>query len=516
MNSPASFLLLLCLSAQSDRVTVSLPDSVRSGDSFIVTISSSDPSCSSIMCSPDFSTGLQYVSSRTMRSFSSSSIGGVTTTRQECVLQMVFRALEPGIQWIGPFRITMVGGGNAVMPAETLLVTGSIVQGGPGLGRRAGRRNWIETEVESSAIYPGVPFRVSYSLCTTQLVKSIESYWTPPSNGVARVCEYPEVVQWERRPDGTRRGTFIVLEVTASAPGRILLPILQADITTIAQPFSGLGRGGDLTVFSDSVFATVSEFPDSGRPAGFMGIADSLYFEIEIGERHQGRDASVSLTASGPGAAYLDHSPPLTVSGPARLIPVSSVETESGRRWDMVLCPSDSGLVTIGPDSVAWLDVESGRYRMACVPACSVRVSSPPELCDDSVSPEMQSRRRSSLEVLAAAGVAVLLGAVILLKWAGARGRSASPAEASDAEELLTSFESELSRILTGKRKPLGPDGIADLLEDRGASQILQRRLVRHWRDLEQMMAGREVRQADLEKARKTCLEIIDEVRSLG
>lgn len=515
MNSPAVFLLLLSLAGQSDPVTISLPDSVRSGDQFLVTILSSDPSCSGISCSPDYSPGLQYVSSRTMRSFSSSSIGGVTTTQQNCLLQMVFLALEPGTQWIGPFRITMAGAGTAVMPAETLLVTGSALQGGPNRGRRTGRRNWMETEVESPVIYPGVPFRVTYSLCTTQLVKSIESYWTPPSNGVARVCESPEVVNWERRPDGTRRGMFIVLEVTASGPGRLLLPILQADVTTIAQPFPGMGTGGELTVFSDSEFVTVSDFPDSAKPSGFMGIADSLFFEIELGRQCRGRDLSVRLSASGPGAAYMDDPPPLTVSGPARLMPVSSTETDSGRRWDMVLCPSDSGLVTIGPDSVAWLDPGSGEYRMAAIRACSVLVETPPEICDASVSPAVRSRRRGYLEVFVAAGAAMILGAGILLWWARTRDRTASPEEATDAEELLTSFEAALSRILAGKAKPLGPDGIADLLEDRGASQILQRRFIRHWRDLEQMMAGGEIRQTDLDKARKTCLEIVEEVRSL-
>ncbi|NLP05941.1 hypothetical protein GX411_08325 [Candidatus Fermentibacteria bacterium] len=181
----------------------------------------------------------------------------------------------------------------------------------------------------------------------------------------------------------------------------------------------------------------------------------------------------------------------------------------------MVLCPSDSGLVTIGPDSVAWLDPGSGEYRMAAIRACSVLVEIPPEICDASVSPAVRSRRRGYLEVLVAAGAAMILGAGILLRWARTRDRTASPEEATDAEELLTSFEAALSRILAGKAKPLGPDGIADLLEDRGASQILQRRFIRHWRDLEQMMAGGEIRQTDLDKARKTCLEIVEEVRSL-
>ncbi len=515
MISGAALVLLLSLAGQSDRVTVSLPDSVRSGDQFLVTITSSDPSCSGLSCSPDYSPGLQYVSSRTMRSFSSSTFNGVTTTQQNCVLQMVFIALEPGSQWIGPFRVTMAGAGNVSMPAETLVVTGGTVQGGSYRGRRAGRRNWMEVEVDSPVLYPGVPFRVAYSLCTTQLVKSIESYWTPPSNGVAIVAESPEAVNWVRRPDGTRRGMFIVLEVTASAPGRLLLPILQADVTTIAQPFSGTGGGGDLTVFSDSMFVTVSDFPDSGRPAGFMGIADSLFFEIEAGEQCRGRDVPVRLTASGPGAAYLEEPPSLTVGGPARLLPVCSRETSCGRYWDMVLSPSDSGMVTIGPDSVAWLDPRSGEYRMAAIRACSVVVESPPEICDASVSPATRSRRRGYLEVFVAAGAALLLGAVILFRWARTRGRAASPEEASDAEELLTAFEAVLSRILTGKSKPLGPDGIADLLEDRGASQILQRRLLRHWKDLEQMMAGHEVRPPELEKARKTCLEIIAEARDL-
>jgi hypothetical protein len=111
-----------------------------------------------------------------------------------------------------------------------------------------------------------------------------------------------------------------------------------------------------------------------------------------------------------------------------------------------------------------------------------------------------------------AAIAALAVGAPFLLKWRSNRRRTCSIAEAGDAEELLTAFEAALSRCLTGRSRPLGIDGVEEAMESAGVPRILQRQVLRSWRDLEQLLAGRSVTPEQIGNAKQSSTAILEEL----
>jgi hypothetical protein len=357
-----------------------------------------------------------------------------------------------------------------------------------------------------------VPSRVDYYLNTQSLIKGIEATWTPPSNGVARFVETPSTTSWRLIGDGTRRARVLTLEVVPAGPGTMMLPVVDLRVSEYHFPFSR--SGGVRDVRGDSTFVGVAPFPDSARPPGFTGIADSLCLVLQAGNPSCGRDRNARLTATGPGAAMTGTLPAITVHGPAALLEAGSGGDEGERWWDLVISPTDSGTVVLGPDSVPWFDRESRTYRQAFIEPCTLLVAGRPELCDSAILAENDVHRDRSMLALLALVPALLVGTLFLYKWHAARRRSLETSEAQDPEELLTAFELGLASMLTGRPRPIGADGLEEALVALCVPQILQRRLLRHWKDLEQMMAcsGHESRATDLEAAKRLCSELFEQL----
>jgi hypothetical protein len=502
-------ILFASLLLQPPPVSLDLPDSVQAGSQFTITLVSIDQACTGISCSPAHSTGLSFLTARSSRSYSSSTVGGRTLTEQSSTLCLVYRADEAGIQWIGPFRAILGPPGVVTLPAESIFVTG-----GDSVSRAAahpsGRRLWVETEPAPGPYLSGVPFRVNYYLNTTSFVKDVESYWCPPRNGMARLLDAPDIVAWQVASGGSRRTKLLTLEITPAGAGELILPVVQARISLYSLP--PWGGGGTQDIYGDTLALPVSSFPGEFRPANFTGFVDSVFLDLHA-ERPEGESEWTALLAlSGPGRESSGSPPQITVHGPARLLDGPSGEDDAARWWEFVVCPYDSGTVILGPDSVAWLDRGTLSYRQAGSRACTLEVNQVPLLCDSAVACTTALRKRSLLPAYLAAFAALLPGLFFFLKWRSNRRRACSIREAGDAEELLTAFEAALSRTLTGRIRPLGVDGVEESMESCGVPQMLRRQVLRNWRDLEQLLGGGSVTAEQVERARSSSSGILEEL----
>ena len=504
----AAILLALCLPGQFP-VSVDCPDTVAAGSQFVFSISCSDPGCSSISTDPVFSDGLALSSSRSMRS-SSSVNGAVQST---CRLDLIFQAspYAGGMQTVGPLTVRLGGGGTVLLPAESIFVAGPGTEAADAL-RPSGRPLVIETVILTDRIYPGSPFEVAYYLVSRIPVKSVETGWGPPENGTARLVSSPEFLAWEVS-GSTRRAHIITLEVTAASGGGIRLPVMSALVWEAGPLF--FGDGPRHFVQGDTVRATVESFPAVGMPLDFGGIADSVSFSMTAQGAGE-RDHIISIEATGPGIRSMRSIPAPTASGPASILPLGGASVSGDTlRQRFLLVPGDTGSITAGGDSIPWFDPEEEVYRFAVVPACSVEVDFLPAVCDSAVSESIAADKDGPgalpavIAVLGAASVVTL--ALVLAR----RRRSASGGvdEAGDVEELLSAFERGMTATLGGRRACLARDEALDLLSEGEIPLMLQRRVKRLWKDLEQALAGGEPGGAAFRRLKSECAETLAEVR---
>ena len=505
----AAILLALCLPGQFP-VSVDCPDTVAAGSQFVFSISCSDPGCSSISTDPVFSDGLALSSSRSMRSTSSVN-GAVQST---CRLDLIFQASSyaGGMQTVGPLTVRLGGGAAVLLPAESIFVAGPGAEAAEAAVRPSGRPLVIETVVRTDRIYPGSPFEVAYYLVSRIPVKSVETGWGPPENGAARLVSSPEFLAWEVS-GSARRAHIITLEVTAASGGGIRLPVMSALVWEAGPLF--FGDGPRHLVQGDTVRATVENFPAEGMPRDFGGIADSVSFSL-TGQPAGERDHLISIEATGPGIRSMRSIPAPTASGPASILPLGGASLSGDTlRQRFLLVPGDTGLITAGGDSIPWFDPEEEVYRFAVVPACSVEVDFLPAVCDSAVSESIAADEDGPgalpavIVVLAAASVVTL--ALVLAR----RRRSASGGvdEAGDVEELLSAFERGMAATLGGRRACLARDEALDLLSEGDIPLMLQRRVGRLWKDLEQALAVGEPGGAAFRRLKSECAETLAEVR---
>jgi hypothetical protein len=268
-------------------------------------------------------------------------------------------------------------------------------------------------------------------------------------------------------------------------------------------------------LFSDTAWVPVMPFPQQHQPANFTGAADSLSISLSRwhGDYSIAAERCLDLEVSGPGSSFIQEPPLLTVSGPASLRFGPGEESEPGDcvAWQVLLQPSDSGTVIIGPDSQAWFDRTDGEYRQAILPACTLAVRAPIRSIE---LPVLDTGSRGGTTVLPwALGILALSGLVLaVFRSAGRRGACSSISEAGDAEELLTALEGELCQMLTGVRASMGFEELGEELDDAGIDNILSRRLLRYWKDLEMCLSGRALSDEQLMKLKRNASELLEDL----
>ncbi len=506
-------LLGACLLGQPS-VAVEHPDSVEAGSAFTLSLSSNDPSCTSLSTQPVFSDGLAFISSRSMRS--TRSVNGVTESL--CRLELIFQTYEgfEGPQAVGPMIVILGGGGVYRMPAESIFV---MPVGGmrPYDATTYGKPLAIMAVVEADRIYPGVPFDVDYYLVSRLMVKSVETGWGPPENGTARLVSSPETLVWRVMDDGARRSRLNTLEVTAASDGEVRLPVMSANVYEAGEMF--FGDGPIHTVTGDTVRIDVTPFPADGMPTGFTGVADSIGLRL-IDTSRSGCDRLLLLEATGPGTRSMRSIPIPRIEGPATVTPIGDPSVSGDTlRQRFLLVQTDTGTVSAGGDSLPWFDTRDLEYRFTTIPACSIHVDYMPPECDDSVSAGLDRPGDGSgpvIILIAVAACTVVLSLVLLLRSRRRSDPSSGIEDAGDVEELLSAFERGIADVLSSRRPFLARDEAIELLCDRGAPLMLQRRVQRLWKDLEQALAVGETGAAALDRLRSECAEVLDEAGGRG
>jgi len=496
-------------------VEIVVPESVEQGEVFRVSVSCNDIQCRSLHCTPLLSSGLEFAGSSTSSSYTSIHTPSGYQTRQEFLLVLMIRATGSGMQTIGPFQVTVGGIGTYTLPAESLMVEGQVpsseaLETG---NERLGDKVWIEAAPEyEGRIYPGVPFVVTYYCYARIYVDDFEYWWSAPEFGTATCVDSPEYLDWEMVESGLQRCAFCALEITPACPGSLLVPEMEAFMREIAR--NPLQKALEYYPVSSPVAVPVYPFPDDGEPSNWNGsLTDSIFIVLETLDIYsgQGGERYVRFTVTGPGAPSLEELPELTLSGPGRLLRGSSGGGQNKQWWDLILDPTDTGVVIIGPDSIAWFDRESARYVQAYVRACTLNVE---QLPWDPVELQFEPSGAGgfSFWLYAAIALALLIVLLLLIRTFRRRSGAVRLEIAVDSEELMTGFEAGLSSILRGKAGYLGSEELSDLLDEHDIDNILGRRIIRFWKDMEQLLSGREPSRDEFLRLREYAIQLVDEL----
>ena len=515
------FLLGASLLLAVPDVEVTAPDSVGVGETFAVEIRITGTELRNVSCLPESSGGLDFLGSGSLGSFSSVTTPTGIRMVSETILTLTFSAPEAGRYEVGPFSLTAGGTGRMELPSVTVIAAGAGRRGRtrpsselrfPGLDGLPsdGPAAWIEVKVDTSeTVYPACPFEATYFLCTTRSDLVGINYGVEGcAHAASRTLENASELAWRRGQDGVKRAMLARLEITPAFPCSLVIPGIGGVVTLRSGPIET-----EYDLPGDSIWIPVMPFPEGGRPANFAGAVDSLSVALSRvpGGYSMAAERCFELTATGPGAPTLAEPPPLTVGGPASLRFGPREEQPGGVRWLVLLQPSDSGTVILGPDSVAWFDRGEEAYRQAEIPPCTLTVRAPVR---SGALPEIDAGPSDGDGILAWAVLAAVLSAIVLLAVRSARKRvSWRPiAEARDPEELLTAMEREISGLLDGAPSSMGFEELNEALDDVGADNILQRRLMRFWKDLELQLSGRAPSPGHLEELRRTASELVDQL----
>lgn len=515
-------LLLLLVLAGSSSLNIEHPDTVRVGDRFELRVRCVSSQCTGITAgTPTTGPGINFVGTSTSSSVSIVNTPGGTTTRREFTLTLGFQAVHPGEWTIGPVDLHGSGFGTHTIP-----VTGITVLDGTGIPSTAPPdpppasrgRSWILAEPRADSrgrIYPGVPVFIDYYIYSSNEVSNVTYYWSGADWGVIGGIEEVPGIYWEHGGHrGVRKSRFLTITFIPAGSGPIPVPVVSAQVTY--SDFFPFSAPKDYLA-SEPLEITVYPFPEP-VPEGWDGaLLDSVHLELERRgfASGQGGEQVVRLLASGPGAAYMRFCSPPSVHGEADLLPGASGEGDHLKWWDFVVEPRDTGTVVVGPDTLFWLDRKSASYRRAVVEPCTLRIDVIPRSGREIGIPSLDggSGGRRSLTVIAA----VLLGTagLALRIGAGRRAKRSESLESSkDPEELLSSFEARVSRILTGRRRYLGYEDLVECLESRGTPTLLARRVLRYWRDLELWISGGDPGRGGLEAMREEGIRILRELEA--
>ncbi|MEN8209550.1 MAG: hypothetical protein ABFR50_09910, partial [Candidatus Fermentibacteria bacterium] len=375
---------------------------------------------------------------------------------------------------------------------------------------------WIELEIDTTGrVYPGQTFNVNYFIYKTRRYAEIVDLYLEPSNfASSNLLENFEELQWIRCKSGTYKTWLATLEVTPAFACTLSLPVLRG---RIGLPGGMIRPSYEYHISSEGESIPVYPFPQINRPENFEGITAEITFSIEkvIKGYSAAGERCIQLSISGQGYNQLMEPPELTVAGPAELLPGRNFSlTHDTNAWYILIEPSDSGTVLIGPDSVAWFDTELEEYRQAIIPACTVQVY-PVDGTPVDISVLRDNDSNSSfLWIITVSLLLILIIAILLHYRKKFAGYAPEISEVIDVEELLTAFGNRLSEILTGSIAYMGSQELDEALDESMIDTLVSRRLLRHWQSLELMLSERTVKAEQLNRLKQKSLELVRELEA--
>jgi len=511
------FLLSLILTVPD--ISIDVPDSVQAGEIFTYNVTISGEDLSSADCIPVFSDGLQYLCSSSMHSFSSVTNRSGTSISSQITISMSFIARSSGAHTIGPITLSTSGRKLQEIPLVTITAVGDSllpVSTDPQIENQPDEIAWIEIEIDTTGmVYPGQTFSIDYYICKTRRNAEIVDLYLEPSD-YATSCISGDVadLQWIKYGNGIYRTRLATLEITPAFACTLSLPVLTG---RIGIPGGMLRPSIEQYISSEGEVIPVYPFPETDRPGNFNGITEEIIFDLERVTRGYSAagEKCVQLSVTGPGYDQLKESPELTVQGPAELRCGRSFPlTDDTNAWYILVEPSDSGTVVIGPDSIAWFDPSLEEYRQAVIPACTLSVypiiTGPADIA-------ILHDGKDSSSLIWIITVILMLSVIIIITLRYRNrivGSAPEISESNDVEELLTAMGYHLSELLTGSRSYMGAQELDEALDERTIDIILSRRLLRHWKDLELMLSGRTVSEDHLEILKKKSIEQLRDLKA--
>ncbi len=512
-------LILLSIFLTVSDYSVNIPDSVQTGAVFSCEIYLTGEDLTSVECVPVFSDGLQYMGTSSMNSFSSVSTPTGRSVSSEIRLLMSFSAPSSGTYTIGPLQVTSSGRILHEFPVHAVTAIGSI-RGTVSTSSLRETRNdeiaWMEIEIDTTGrVYPGQTFNVDYFIYKAARNAEIVDLFIEPSNyASSTLLENFEELQWIRCKNGTYRTWLATLEVTPAFACTLSLPVLRG---RIGLPGGMIRPSSEYFISTEGERIPVYPFPEMNKPENFDGITAGIFFRLERVTRGYSAagERCVQLSISGLGYSQLREPPELTVEGPAVLLPGRSFPlTHDTNAWYMLVEPSDSGRVIIGPDSVAWFDTDPEEYRQAIIPACTVHVY-PITSRPVDISSLRGSDSDSSLLWITIVSLLLILLTIILVRYRKRiAGYAPEIAEVKDIEELLTAFGDRLSEMLTGSISYMGSQELDEALDENMIDPLTSRGLLRHWKDLELILSERTAKPEHLERLKYKTLELVRELEA--
>jgi len=507
--------LLISLVLTAPQFSVNVPDSVQVGAAFSCEISVSGENLTSVDCIPVFSDELQYLGSGSMQSYSSVTTPAGRAVSSEIQLSMSFAALSSGAHTIGPLVLT--SSGRRLVEIPLLTVVSSRDAGRPA-GNTGDLRSeeiaWMDIEFDTTGrIFPGQTFNIDYYVYKTRHNAEVVDLFLEPSdyassNLIGDVLE----LQWIRCKDGVYRTLLTTLEITPAFACTLSLPVLTG---RVALPGRTLSPAVQTIISTEGFRIPVYPFPERGRPTNFSGITDEIIFNTDRIRRGYSAagEKCIQISITGPGYSQLKEAPAITVQGPAEVLFGNRFSlTDNSNAWYVLVTPTDSGTVIIGPDSVPWFDTSAEEYMQALIPSCTLSVY--PSQNPIAEIPVLSGTKvgASITWILTVSALLIVITFITLRYRNRLIGVPPEISETTDIEELLTSMGYQLSELLTGTRSYMGAEELDEALDNRTIDAILARRLLRHWKDLELMLTGRIVSAQQLEKLKRKSNQLIREL----
>ena len=519
-------LILLLLFGSSGPFDWECPQSVEAGERFSLRITCSEPGCSGISAgSVALSPGLTLLGSSTSTSISAITTPNGRQLTQVVVLDIMFSATAIGdsTQTIGPLQLNLHGIGSYTLDEIAVTVNGSVAAGisqsvSPADIPLPEEDVWLTGILRDpqGRIYPGTILFFEYYVYSRVDVGNVTYWWGAPELGVIRHVETIPDSNWESldaKRDNASRSLLAEIEMAPAAAGSLLAPKFWADIT--GTDYDRWGKISEWTIESAPIILPVFPFPDNPPQPWDETLLDSVAVRIEQlpNPPGQGGELSVRVTCIGPGSIYMNEPPILTLQGEACLLPLANGSTGNKKWWDFILEPEETGYCILGPDSVVWLNRRNYTYQTVYIEPCSLNVTVIP-WCDRVIELDDVSTGGSPLCWVTAVVVGVLSLTVLLGKASKQRDkRLASVANSEDIDELLSGLESELSKLLSGKKEYLGYEELDDFLKRSNTDNFLARRILRFWRDLEQSLSDKELTKPAFQKLKSTAEELLYKLR---